>query len=117
MKFKIEKNLRIVNELVTYYHKNNCDDIHIDMSTVNNVSYFCILGNVPNLCEKDFELLKDVLNAPRQHEVEQYYWNLGGNTELDCELSLVGAMIDTAEVTYIDNILTIKIKRGCEIKP
>ena len=45
------------------------------------------------------------------HEVENYYWNLGGECEFDTELTLVGMMINSAKVTYIDNVLTISIIR------
>ena len=62
----------------------------------------------------DIELynLKKILNTNRQHEVEEYYWNLGGECELEGELSLVGMMIDKAEISYNDSILSIKIYRA-----
>ena len=55
--------------------------------------------------------LNNILNSPRQKEVEECYWQLGGESELNCELSLIGAMIDSAEVEYKDGILKVKMLR------
>lgn len=112
MKFKLEKKLKIVNELITCFHKLGNTDIHLDLSCDSNNTYFTISGEIFNLTNNDIDSLNKILNTPRQHEVEQYYWNLNGESELDCELSLVGMMVDKADISYLDNILTIKIMRS-----
>lgn len=111
MKFKLEKNLRIVSELITYFHKLGTDDVHIDMGNDDNQSYFYISGEVLNLPQSELENLNTLLNTQRQHEIEQYYWHLGGESELDCELTLVGMMVDNVDILYNDNVLTLKILR------
>ncbi|ATD54135.1 hypothetical protein [Clostridium chauvoei] len=111
MKFKLEKNLRIVSELITYFHKLGTDDVHLDIKNEENNSYFYISGKVLNLSKNELDNLNSILNTKRQHEVEHYYWNLGGESELDCELSLVGMMVDNVAITYENNILSLKILR------
>ena len=44
MKFKMEKNLKIVNELITYFNKLGNTNVHIDLSSDNENSYFNIYG-------------------------------------------------------------------------
>ena len=51
------------------------------------------------------------LSIPRQHEVEQYYWHLGGESEFDCELSLVGMMVDNTNIKYENDRLHIELQR------
>ena len=111
MKFKLEKNIKIVSELIAYFHKLGADDIHIDMGTNEIRSYFSISGIVKNLPKDELENLDIVLNTNRQHEIEQHYWNLGGESEYDCELTLVGMMIDEVDISYANNILTLNIIR------
>lgn len=111
MKFKIEKNLRIVNELITYFYKLGTTDVHVDISADESNSYVNISGEIISITPEELDSLAEILNTPRQHEVEQYYWNLGGECEFDCELTLVGMMINTAKISYIDNILKISIIR------
>jgi hypothetical protein len=112
MKFKFEKNLRILNELITYLYKLGAHDIHVTMHTEENSSQFLIWGKVREIDDIELSNLINILNTKRQHEVEEYYWSLGGEYELDGELSLVGMMIDKADITFNDNILTLKIYRN-----
>lgn len=111
MKFKIEKNIKIINELIAYFYKLGTVDVHIDLSSDNENSYFNIYGQVDSISKDELESLANILNTPRQYEVENYYWNLGGECEFDCELTLVGMMINSAKVSYKDSILKISIIR------
>lgn len=111
MKFKFEKNLKIVNELVVYFHKLGNSDVHIDLTCDKNSSYFKISGTVPNLSSEELDNLNKTLNTPRQHEVEHYYWNLSGECEFDSELSLIGMMVNDVKVDYVDDVLTINVIR------
>lgn len=111
MKFKIEKNIKIINELITYFYKLGCSDVHIDLSTDDGNSYFTILGEIESISPDELDSLVTILNTPRQHEIEHYYWNLGGECEFDSELSLVGMMINKAKVSYKEKILKIRLTR------
>jgi hypothetical protein len=51
------------------------------------------------------------LNAPRQREVEQEFWDIMGESEIDCEMTLVGMLCDEATVGYENGELSIIIKR------
>ena len=111
MKFKFEKNIVIISELIKYFHNLGTNDVHIDMGSDEITSYFYISGKVLNLSKDTLDNLNLTLNVPRQHEVEQHYWNLGGESDCDCDLCLIGIMIDEVDISYLDNILTIKIIR------
>ena len=111
MKFKIEKNIKIINELIAYFYKLGTVDVHIDLSSDNENSYFNIYGQVDSISKDELESLANILNTPRQYEVENYYWNLGGECEFDSELTLVGMMINSAKISYKDGTLKISIIR------
>ncbi|WP_300382167.1 hypothetical protein [Clostridium sp.] len=111
MKFKFEKNLKIINELMTYLHKLGSNDIHVNMCIEEDSTIFILWGKTPDLNEENLNILVNALNIQRQHEIEEYYWNLLGEYETDNQLSIIGMMIDKAEVTFNDNILNIKLQR------
>lgn len=111
MKFKFEKNLKIINELMTYLHKLGCNDIHVNMCTKENSTIFLLWGETPNFSEENLNILVNALNIQRQHEIEEYYWNLLGEYETDNQLSIIGMMVDKSEVTLNNNILNIKLIR------
>jgi len=111
MKFKFEKNMRIVSDLIAYCHRMGSSDYHIDMKLRKNVSVFMVSAPTPKLTDEDLADLEEVLNAPRQHEVEQNYWGLGGESETNPELTLLGMMIDDARIDFNDGVLTIVARR------
>lgn len=112
MRLSLEKNLKIINEIVTYFKKLGNQKIHIDFDSDNDKSSFIISGNIPNITNENLLELDKKLNSPRQPEVEEYYWQLSGESQLDCELTLIGMMIDTAKVEYTDGILTVELTRN-----
>ncbi|MGL5868391.1 hypothetical protein [Clostridium chrysemydis] len=113
MKFKIERNLKIINELMSYCYHYDCKNVTVNMHTAedNAFSNIYIEAIIYDFKEEPLEILKNSLNTQRQHEIEEYYWHLGGDSEFDSALTLVGMMVDTANVSYSDNLLRIDILR------
>lgn len=61
--------------------------------------------------EKRLQKIEKLLSAPRQHEMEEYYWGLTGNdTTPSCELGLVGMMIDEHDTVYDPEKLTLHFR-------
>ncbi|MBQ6820737.1 MAG: hypothetical protein IJO26_05525 [Clostridium sp.] len=112
MKHIFERNLKIVNELMNYLHNLGAKEINTKINTNDSGTSFTIWGNVIDVPSEEIDNLTNTLNIERQHEIEESYWYLGGEDDSDGELSLVGVMIDSAEITYVDNILCIKIYRS-----
>lgn len=111
MKFKIEKNLRIINELITYCSHFGGHNVSIDIKNSETETFISVISKVSNFTDENLSDLKQALNVPRQHEIEQYYWHLGGESEFDSEICLVGMMVDEVKVSFIDNVLNIEVKR------
>lgn len=111
MKHRFEKNLRIINEMMTYMYKLGAKDININYKEENSLTTFIILGNIISIPDNKLKDLKEKLNTDRIHEIEEYYWHLGGESEIGEELSLIGMMIDEAIISFKNNILSIAIYR------
>ena len=105
MKFLFEKNIKIANELMFYLHKRGADDINLNMKKEKDHCIFIAWGKIKDIREEELTELINILNTERQHEIEEYYWNLLSESEEDSELAIVGMMIDQAEVEYKDDIL------------
>ena len=63
------------------------------------------------ITNEQLESLTKRLNAPRQREVEQDYWELMGESKDFSELTLVGMLCDDAEVVYNDKELSFTLRR------
>ncbi len=111
MKLKFEKNMRIVTDVTGYCFLLGARKFQIDMDITPAVSKIGIGAELHHADAEKIEELRQVLNTPRQHEMEQNYWNLTGGEEVDGELLLAGIMIDEAEVSYGEGRLQIDIIR------
>lgn len=107
MKLRYEKNVRVMTDLLGYCHFVGSNQFTTSLVLQPTVSLIEVRCKVKNLPRERLEELHKFLNIPRQHEVEHYYWNISGEEDIDSELSLAGMMVDTAEITYIDDELRI----------
>ena len=111
MKIEFEKKLHIASDLLSYCHLNGATDLHLDINENKDFTEFVIKGAPVAITEHQMDTLKKNLNAPRQHEIEQDYWALMGESEAFSELTLVGMMSDEAAVELDDGKLVFVIKR------
>lgn len=85
-----------------YCYNHGSTNVHIDIKKENKKTVIFVRAEISSIDKEDLELLKKLLNAPRCHEMEEYYWNLTGDNDTDTELTLVGMMIDEAHINYVD---------------
>lgn len=113
MYLHLEKCMRIVSDLVGFCHIEGAEEFQISIlhDKKNRTSNITISCPIPDLSQKTLNNLAEELSLPRQHEVEQDYWQLNGESEMSGELTLTGMMIDSAEVRYEEGILYILIVR------
>ena len=111
MKLEFEKKMHIAGDLLSYCHMKGADEFHIDMSSANGVTVFKIKASPADISAEETEQLIEMLNMPRDKELENDYWTLAGESENFTELALVGAMTDSADMEYSDKVLTITLKR------
>ena len=111
MKFNFEKETRIILDIMVYCHKLGAVDYHTYLKTENGLSNMRVSATIPNVPQSALQELEQALNIPRQKEIEQEFWGLSGEDETGAELTLVGMMVDSAEVTYKDGVLTLEMTR------
>ena len=111
MNFKVKKNLKIITELMSFCYHFSAEDITVNIKTIDDTSNITLDAIIKDFTKEDYDNLIQALNIPRQHEVEQYYWHLGGESEFDSELSLVGMMVDNTNVNYENDRLHIELQR------
>lgn len=111
MRHKREKLMRIMNELVIFCENLDMCNLTINFKLEKNQGQVMISGHCEDPPLKRLENLETILNAPRQEELEEYYWALVGEDHGHQELEMVGYLVDSGSITYVDDILTICIVR------
>jgi hypothetical protein len=111
MKAEFEKCTLIANELITYCHLRGADEYHLDFKVTKAATVFIIKATPTHMSDDEMKLLEAKLNTPRRREVEQEFWDIMGESEIDCQLTLVGMLCDGATIGYDNGELTIIIRR------
>ncbi len=112
MKHKLEKSIRIIDEILGFCCKYGSHDVDINYNATDEkktiITFTAKNVDVP----KDSLLsLDETLNMTRQHEVEECYWLLGGDDSYGDELELIGCMVDKARICYSNKTLTLTMIR------
>jgi len=111
MRHEVKKICKIVDELTTLLLKEDTDEVDFKIKKTDYETIIYITDYNTKYTPDHVEQLKQCLNVQRQHEVEEYYWQLVGECDSDSELTVIGAMIDSAEIELKDGNLHLKIVR------
>ena len=113
MQHRLSKNIKIIDELIEYLYKRGCQEMNLDLKFKKSESIFIIRIQKDAISPKCIDRLEERLNIQRCYEVEENFWELTGDSEIEGEneLVLTGMMIDKTELSFSENTLEIKIKR------
>jgi len=116
--YRLEKNLKIADELIGYCYKKTGKHLNVDFAFLESETIIKIRVYIENLGKDCLEHLNETLCTSRQHEIEECFWMANGDDSFGEELTLVGAMVDKATINYEDNVLMIELRRiDGKVKP
>lgn len=97
---------------MTYLYSMGAKDITIHIKEDDKQFIINIKSDFKEFSDREVKRLIKRLNIPRQIEMEEYYWELTGESDVDTELTLVGMMTDDGEVNFLDdNTIEITLYR------
>ncbi len=111
MAHRLEKNMKIMEELVSFCTKRGSRNIDLNLTFEKERSIITVSAKDTKASDEDIRMLKEALFSDRQHEVEECFWNITGEDYFGHELTITGVMIDEATVTYENSILDIVATR------
>jgi len=109
MKNAKRKSAHVLQELVAYAQRHGMDDLNIHLTNSSH-GFDIELEGAVSCKPDDLETLNQALNAPRQPELEGYYYELLGSGRDGREFQLIGAMVEHAEVTCEQGCLRIHVR-------
>lgn len=103
---------KIIDELLNYFLNIGCTDINIRVKNLGE--HFEIVVDVKKECigNKEYCKLKKLLMLGKQEEMEEYYWALAGECNVDTELSIVGMMVDKVKIEEMGDDIKITLIRN-----
>lgn len=111
MGHRLEKNMKILEELVSFCVKRGGRNVNMNIFFDKDITTISLSVENTVVKDDDLEILKSAIESDRQHEVEECYWYISGEDYLGDELTLAGVMVDGGSVKYENNKLEIFAKR------
>lgn len=113
MKHTKLKLVKMLDELLNYIYYLGSKEVDVNIKELEDVFQISIECNyMEGLPERKIEKLIKGLNVPREEDMEEYYWELAGECDIDNDLSIIGMMSDEAYVDVLPgNKLKIRIIR------
>lgn len=112
MKHTDQRNIKIIDELMSFSSKLGANKYQIEVEKIDKETEIKFKAYIKHMDDKMLSSISKLLSTPRSHEMEEYYWNLQGEGDIDSELALVGMMTDDAKIDYVEGeYLEIELKR------
>ncbi|MDD3660984.1 MAG: hypothetical protein PHT89_09710 [Lachnospiraceae bacterium] len=106
-----QKIAKIVNALIEYFLSHQAKGINLSIQETKDGTTIRLSMDEVHLSEKALDELKHYLYMERQEEMEEYYWHLLGNDSETEEISLIGMMVDDAQVQVLSPSLSVELTR------
>lgn len=107
-----DKAQKIMQELVSYFLEQKVEDLQMNL-TVNREGIWLEIEGQISQCPSDLTSLRGMLEVKRQPEMDDYYEHLMGIPREQEDYSLVGMLVDSAEISYQEEnrLLNVRIYR------
>ncbi|WP_129597970.1 hypothetical protein [Anaerophilus nitritogenes] len=109
MKHTKQRISKIVDEMLNYFFLIGATDIEVHLKDEEEFYKIFLKSNYTKGQENRIEELIRYLEAPKQEEMEEYYWELAGACDMDTELTLIGMMIDKGEVNFTQDKIELTL--------
>ncbi len=112
MRHEVKKITKIIDEIMTYCLF-NYEAMLADLSVKRDEDAWTLGFTFSGVAVSPEQLseLKKKLKNKRNHELEDYYWQLTGEIEDSNELELVAMMSDEVTITYENSKLAVHLIR------
>ncbi len=101
---------RMAEELISDFLKYDCRDMNLRILEERERYVITISGSCQDMRREKANRIKKLLNQPRNPQMEEYYWSLSGDSDVESEFALLGIMSDHAELDYDEKSMFLSIK-------
>lgn len=102
---ELKKDAKIIDEILLYLLKHDYDDVSIHVK--RGKEEFQITFKCGKLSKEIVECMDKYINKERELEVEEYGWELMGESDSQSDLGMVGLLIDKMLVDDSDPEYTV----------
>jgi hypothetical protein len=89
---------KIINEMTLFFYSMGATNISTNIRTEDDETVITLESDFKGDQKKNIEKLVKCMKIPKQEGMEEYFWGLTGECNIDTELSVVGMMTDRTEM-------------------
>ena len=113
MKNETKKINLIVDEITSLLMGKGAIELSVRIKTSDENTLIKIVEYDSQLDDEFIEKMQENFDIPRQYEVEDYFWQLSSDNEMNEDMYLIGTMVDSGTVTKAeDGNLYIEVLRN-----
>ena len=103
--------VKIIDEMTLFFFSMGAKDISTSIRIEDNETLITLDSDFAGDQKKNIEKLVKCMKIPKQEGMEEYYWSLTGECNIDTELSVVGMMTDKIEMEIKGNHIHMVLHR------
>jgi len=103
------KNAKIMEEVFAYLLEKGYQKIDASMVILNDETKFIVTVHTEN--DTLVQAFKNDMFCCRDYELEEYGWELMGESTCACELDTLGMLVDSYDIEYENGVCAITLHR------
>lgn len=112
MKHTKKRLAKMVDELITYFFSMGSTSMNVNIEDKAERFVIKLKSNYIDNNEEKINKLIHHLKCDKQEEMEEYYWELAGDSDVDTELTLIGMMTDDVEIDINEDTIELVLYRN-----
>src|SRR6056297_2157620 len=102
---------KIIDEMTMFFFSMGAKDISTNINIGPDETVITFESDFKGDQKKKIEKLVKCMKIPKQEGMEEYYWSLTGECNIDTELSVVGMMTDKIDMDIKGNHIHMVLHR------
>jgi len=111
MRTHVKRITSIADEIMTFLMLESFSTLSMTIVPEGKVTTFRFVSENCSMTKEKLNEILEILNQPRQIELETYFWTLLGESGADMSLSVVGRMIDSAQGYFENGAVVLLLTR------
>ena len=112
MKHEKKRIIKIIDEIITFLYSIGATDINLKIKDEKDKVTVEFDSDYKKECREKLDFFVHILrNSEKHQELEEYYWELVGESDVDTEISIIRMMVDDIKINIDDDFVNLILTR------
>jgi len=112
MRHEKKRVIKIIDEIITFLYSIGATDINLKIKDEKDKVILEFDSDYKRECREKLDFFVHILrNSEKHQELEEYYWELVGESDVDTEISIIRMMVDDIKIDIDDDFVNLIFTR------